>query len=263
MRKHYLALATVVVSSAMLSAQAPPAGQPLDPANNKLDEVLLKWEKAMTTIESLQVQIVQTRVDKVFGGAPEVYEGTAKYVKSTQRGQSSRASLDLHLKNRPEVYERFICTGTYLYEFAPKNKVIRIHDMPAAKDGQIADDNFLSFLFGMKAADAKKRYVLTYVPPNANDKWYYYVKVQPIAPADKAEFTEARLVISNSTFLPRQLWFQQPNQNETTWDFPKVVNGADIRVTEFAQPTLPAGWRFERVPAQTRETPRIIRQSGP
>jgi hypothetical protein len=107
--------------------------------------------------------------------------------------------------------------------------VIRIHQLPPPKPGQVADDNFLSFLFGMRAAEAKSRYQLTYVPPGPDDKWYYYIKIQPIHPADKHEFTEARLALNNKTFLPAQVWFQEPNGNEVTWDFTKVINGADIR----------------------------------
>jgi TIGR03009 family protein len=258
MRNSWWAILVLVVIGSALTAQpaAPPAP---DPNAAKLDEVLGKWEKAMTEVQSLLAFCNRTSIDKVFQ-TTEVFEGTAKFVKSAQPGHSSRASLEMRKKNRPEIYEKYICTGTYLYEYAPQNKVIRIHELPAPKPGQVADDNFLSFLFGMKAAEAKRRYQLTYVPPAANDKWYYYLKIVPVAVADKADFTEARLVLSNSTFLPRQLWFRQSNGNEVTWDFPKVINGAEIRLTEFATPALPAAdWRFVRVP---RETPaRVIRQN--
>ncbi len=240
MRKHWLALPVFLAAVAVLSAQQPV------PYHDKLDEVLLQWEKSMTGIQSLLVIINRVAVDKVFQ-ATEVFEGKAKFMKSTQPGQPSRASLELTKKNRPDIYEKYICTGTFVYEFAPQDKVIRIHELPAPKPGQLADDNFLSFLFGMKAVEAKRRYKLTYVPPLPNDKFYSYVKVEPLSLADKSDFTEARLTLWNNTFLPRQLWFRQPNGNEVTWDFPKVVNNADIRATDFAQPALPAAdWRYVR-----------------
>jgi TIGR03009 family protein len=255
MRKYCLAFPVLLLAAAAVHAQQ----QPVAPSAQellKLDEVLLNWEKSMTDIRSLVVFIKRTSADKVFR-TNEVYEGTAKFVKGAA-GQTPRASLDLQNKNQPAVYEKLICTGTYVYEFAPREKVIRIHQLPPPKPGQIADDNFLSFLFGMKAVDAKKRYKLTYVPPLPNDKYYYYLKVESVALSDKREFSEARLTLWNNTFLPRQLWFRQPNGNEVTWDFPRVVNGADIRVTEFAQPALPApDWRYVTVPADN--PPRVVR----
>ncbi len=262
MRYPWLALLAWLVCSPMTNAQqpAPPAAVPLDPARNKVDEILINWEKAMTGVHSLLAFCDRTAVDKVYQNI-EVYEGMAKFVKSTQPGQASRASLEMKKKGRPDIFEKYIYTGDTLYEYAPQSKIIRIHELPPPKPGQLADDNFLSFLFGMKAVEAKKRYNLSYVPPPANhEAWYRYVKILPIETADKADFTEARLILTAKDFMPRQLWFRQPNGNEVTWDFPKVINNADIRPTELTAPTLPASdWRFVRVP---RETPaRVIRQN--
>lgn len=249
----------LIVAAVALPQQAPPAGQPNDPNRVRLDEVLVSWEKSMAGVKSVLAFCTRTNVDKVYQ-TTEVFEGTVKLVKAPQPGQTWRASFEMIKKGRPEVYEKFIYTGSFLYEYAPQSKVIRVHELPPPKPGQVADDNLLALLFGMKAPDLKKRYQLTYVPPPANDKWYYYVKILPVETADKAEFTEARVVLMIKDSMPRQLWFQQPNGNETTWDITKVVNGADIRLTEFATPALPASdWRFVRVP---RETPaRVIRQN--
>jgi TIGR03009 family protein len=258
MRKHWLALPVLMAATAIALAQQ--AQQSVAPSAQdllKLDDVLLQWEKAMGGLDNLLVYINRTSTGS-FGGEKfaEVFEGTAKFIRGG-RGQTSRASLELHKKGRPEVYEKLICTGTFIYEFDPGKKLIRIHELPPNKGG-MADDNFQAFVIGMKAADAKKRYKLTYVPPKPNDKWYYYVKVEPIALADKAEFSEARLTLWANSYLPRQLWFKQPNANEVTWDFPRIVNGADIRVTEFEKPALPAGgWQYYRVPADV--PPRVIR----
>jgi TIGR03009 family protein len=262
MRKRWLALPILFAATTVLPAQQPAAPSAQDLL--KLDEVLLQWEKSMTNIDTLEVTCNRISVG-LFAGErfTETYEGKAKFIKG-QRGQTPRASLEMHKKkdprqkNAPDVYEKYICTGTFVYVFAPQDKVIRIHQLPAPKPGQVADDNFLSFLFGMKAVDAKKRYKLTYVPPLPNDKWYYYVKVEPIALADKADFSEARLTLWANSCLPRELWFKQPNGNTVTWDFPRVTPGADIRVTDFAQPALPAAdWRYVQVPADV--PPRVIR----
>ncbi|MBM4068173.1 MAG: hypothetical protein FJ271_04420 [Planctomycetes bacterium] len=254
MRYKWLALSTLLLAvAATCGQQTPPAASP---AGN-LDDVLVNWEKTMTGARSLLAFCTRTNVDKVYQ-TTELYEGTAKFVKGAA-GQPSKASLEMVKKGRPDIFEKYIYTGRSLYEYQPGTKVIRVHDLPVPKPGQVADDNFVSFLFGMKAAEARKRYQLTLVPPPANDKWYYYVKIQPIQAADKADFTEARMVLTVKDYMPRQIWFQQPNGNETTWDFTRVINGADIRPSEFEKPALPArDWRYVEVP---RETPaRVIRQ---
>lgn len=244
----------------LVLGQAPPPATP-PAAGTTLDAVLLGWEKSMTAIKSLEVECRRTVLDKTFQ-TTDVFQGRAKFLRSPA-GQGSRASLELFKTTdkglRPEIFEKYVCSGTYLYEYAPGSKVIRIHQLPPPRPGQVADDNFLSFLFGMKATEAKARYDLTLDAAPAGDKWYHYVRIRPKFAADKADFTQARLVLSIATMLPRQLWFHQPNGNEVTWDFPKVGHNVHIPVTEFAQPTLPTGWKWERVPAQTQ--PRVMRNN--
>ena len=117
MQKHWLALAVFMAAGAVLPAQQPAAPSAQDLL--KLDEVLLQWEKSMTSIDTLEVTCNRTAVDKVFQ-TREVYEGKARFIKG-QRGQTPRASLEMHKrkdpgqKNAPDVYEKYICTGTFVY----------------------------------------------------------------------------------------------------------------------------------------------------
>lgn len=257
MQKTCFALFALLVASPLSAqTQPPPTAQ-----DAKLDEVLLQWEKAMTSLQTLVVNINRTTIDKTYQ-TTEVFEGTAKYLKSNLPGQASRASLELVKKGHPQVFEKLICSGNFLYEFAPQTKVIRVHELPSPKLGQIADDNILNFVFGMKAADAKLRYQLFVVPPPPNDKWYHYIKILPRHAADKAEFTEARLVLVANTFLPRQFWYQQPNGNEVMWDFPRLINNADLRATDFTQPPLPAGWQYVNI-RREQLPPRVVRPKSP
>src|SRR5262249_13955570 len=151
---------------------------------------------------------------------------------------------------------KFVCTGTYVYAFAPKQKEIRAYKLNKPEPGQVADDSFLGFLFGMKANEAKRRYALTLVK---EDTWYVYVDIVPRSAADKAEFARARLVLNKDNFLPRQLWFEHVGGNEVTWDIPKLQSGVDVDRKLFDAPRLPPGWKFQEVSTQT---PRVIRSSG-
>ena len=96
--------------------------------------------------------------------------------------QPCRASLALYKEGRPEVFDKIICTGTYVFMFDSLNKTINFADQPAPGQGQLSDNNFLDFLFGMKAGDAKFRYQIIYVPA---DKCYYYLKIMPKTDQDK------------------------------------------------------------------------------
>ena len=119
--------------------QPPPAAAPavttLDPAHNQLDALLMHWEEKMTQVQTIIAHCTRTSVDKTFQVA-EVYEGTAKYMKP------NLAMLEMQKKGKPQVFEKYVCTGTYLYEFVPTDKVIRVHELPPPKPGQVSDDTF-------------------------------------------------------------------------------------------------------------------------
>jgi TIGR03009 family protein len=261
MRKFGLTLASLVVVCAAANAQqaqTPPAGQTappaqpgLDPARNKLDSLLMTWEQKMTAVQTILAQCTRTSVDKTFQ-VVEVYQGTAKYMKP------NLAMLEMRKKGKEDVFEKYICTGTFLYEYAPQEKEIRVHELPAPKPGQVSDDSFLSFLFGMRAEEAKRRYDLRLVKGPPEDQWYYYVEILPRFDADKQDFKRARLVLMASTFLPRELWFEQPNGNEVKWDIPKIEAGIPLNRTEFTSPQAPSGWQIKRVPKQNT-APRVVR----
>src|SRR5262249_10343160 len=158
------------------------------------------------------------------------------------------AALEMLKKDNPQVYEKYLCTGTYLYEYAPQTKLLRVHEVPKPKNGNVSDDNFLSFLFGMKAEEAKRRYDMRLVKEH---QWYVYIEVLTRFAADKQDFQKARLILNQGSFLPRQVWFEQPNGNEITWDIPKLASGAEAKVqrSDFTPPSAaPAGWNMVKVP---------------
>lgn len=277
MRSSPLALAGLLLTSA-LYAQTPPAvpttppvatpGVPAAPAPAaqpnpaRLDALLQKWEQEMKNVQVLSAEMTRTTLDKTYGKAVSL-SGTAKYMKP------NLAALDMQKKDDPLVFEKYLCTGQFLYEYAAATKQIRVHEMPTPKGGNVSDDNFLSFLFGMKAEEAKKRYELRLVK---EDQWYVYIEVLPREAGDKVDFQKARLILNSSNFLPRQVWFEQPNGNEITWDIPKLTTGADAKVqrTDFVAPSsAPQGWTI--VKATKAEAPKndappkpmVIREQKP
>ncbi|MCI0377214.1 MAG: TIGR03009 domain-containing protein [Gemmataceae bacterium] len=247
-----------LIVTAMLAAGVALAQQPGgDPKAPTVDEVLERWEKTMAGVQNLYAEKVKrTTIDRTFQ-TKEIFEGHAMYLKSNVPNQGSRAKLELNKVTtqgvNKEIYEKYICSGTFLYEFAPANKVIRVHEMPPPKQGQVSDDSLLSFLFGMRAVQAKQRYQVSWDTKLAYDQHYFYIQILPKNPEDKADFTQARLSLVRTTHLPAQVWFLQPNGNEVTWDFRNVhTNLEKLDPRYFEQPQLPKDWQFERVRADAK-----------
>ena len=258
MRKIIIPLLAIAVFGLPASAQQAQQPAGLNPANNQLDAVLVGWEKAMSTVEKLEAGCTRTTIDKTLQ-KQETFKGTAKFLKSAN---GSLASLELKHESRPEIFEKLVCSRTFVYQFVPQLKVIKVYDLPPkqnnaqnnGQNNQVADDNLLSFLFGMKAAQAKERYHLVL---KASDQYYHYVDILPKTQADAVDFKRARLVLIKSNSLPRQLWFEEPNGNEITWDFPTLNTQAQLDTRDFDQPALPQGWQWVRVPNGAQ--PRLIR----
>lgn len=246
-------LLLVGVASAQ-SPQQPTATPALDPARDRLDALLLRWEQEMRNVQSLEADCIRTTDDKTWGHK-DVRVGKAKFLRP------GLALLEMRDRENPQEFEKYVCTGTYVYEYRTQAKQIVVHEMPPPKPGQVADDSFLSFLFGMKAEEAKRRYQMQLANPN--DPHYVYIDIFPRLPSDKADFQWARMVLNNKTFLPRQLYFVQPNQNSILWDIPRIMNGARLSRTEFTSPAVPAGWSMVKAPRQNDLPPRVVRPTKP
>jgi len=233
----------------------------------KLDGYLQRWEQEMRKVQTLSAVLARIDKDKAFG-ATNKFTGTAQYMKTgTGATAMNLAMLELRQEGKTDIAEKFVCTGTYLYQFLAAQKEIRAYEIPKPKPGQVGEDSFLGFLFGMKSEEAKRRYALTLAK---EDTWYIYVDVVPRFAADRADFARARLVLLKDTFLPRQLWFEHTNGNEVTWDIQRLDPKASIDRRAFDAPKAPAGWKLNVVPRGTAaaatttgtETPRVARPAS-
>ena len=96
--------------------------------------------------------------------------------------------------------------------------------------------------------EIQRRYNIKLLTAPANDHWYEYIMIEPKLATDRRHFMKARVVLSKSNYLVRQIWLLQPNHNEITWDFPRMVTGIALDRKEFAKPQLAEGWTFEETP---------------
>ena len=266
MRLRGLALTALLMAAAPLAAQRPPvtlpappptpAAQPADP----LDDYLTRWQQSMEQVQALSATLKRSEKDPVTE-VESHFTGVTKYLKAGNGpGTQNLALLEMTPDGKKEFSERFVCSGAFLYQFLPGQKEIVAHELPKPKAGQVADDNLLSFLFGMKKEEAKKRYDLK-LTKISND--YVYVDVRPKNEADKVDFKRAQIVLFKQTMLPRRLWFEQPNSAETTWDVLQInPNDRTIDRREFDAPTPPSGWKMVNAAKDAESPPRAARPSG-
>lgn len=261
MRPFGFALAALLLAGLSAGAQqtplAPPAAPPAD--DKVLDTHLGKWEAAMKDVTALGAELVRTDKDRTWEKVDKL-SGVAYYMKSGAGPTAlNLALLELRATDgKKELREKFICTGTYIYQFLPDRKEIRYYEMPKPKPGQVAEDNLLSLLFGMKADDAKKRYSLKLAK---EDQFYIYVDIAPRSAADKSDFQRARLVLNKTNYLPRQLWFEHANGNEVMWDIPNLSTTVKLERKHFDAPKAPEGWKL--VAGEARPQPRTVRPAPP
>jgi TIGR03009 family protein len=282
MRHVGLAVGLMLIGTASVQAQTnqqgqqPPRNQPAQqqpqqqpapalPTNPRLDSLLDQWEAKMTSIKSIEAQIARQYDDKTWK-TKEVYTGKAYFQ------APNLARLELGRQDNPALnYERYVCTGQFTYQFVPAQKQLRVYDMGPIQKGGGAQGNFLSFLVGMKAAEAKQRYNIALL---GEDKWYIYLEVMPRYAADKADFTTAKIALRQQEFTPAMLVYTEANGNVATWNIPKLVADSRLDRRLFEKPDTPPGWELKREPAPGARAagatpasasggqPRIMRQNG-
>ena len=259
MRCYGLILDTLVLASMPASGQQAPQAPATQPAadDKVLDGHLAKWEAATKKVETLGAQLTRIDKDPVYDHVQKL-TGLAYYMKAGNGPTAQNlALLQMTADGQKEPKEKYICTGTYIYQFWPDQKEIRYYQLPKPEPGKTAEENnLLSLLFGMKADDIKRRYELKLDKEDAN---YIYVYIAPRSAADKADFQRARLVLSKSNYMPRQLWFEHANRMTVLWDIPNLQVGMALDRRTFDAPQAPPGWKL--VPGEKNS--QIARPASP
>ncbi len=240
MRRVVLILSALFLFCGLARSQ-PAAPPPAAPADRQLDDYLLRWEQEMAKVKTLAAQLVRVEEDPVFKQTQK-YVGFAQYMKVGSGNRTNNlATLEMRPENGKEISEKIVITATHLFQFQPARKEITAIALPQPKEGQLADDNLIALLFGVKATEARRRYELKLT---SDDKFYIYVSITPRAQQDKAEFQRARLVLNKDTFLPRQLWFEEATGRKVTWDIPAIRANVQLRREDFDAPNPQPPWKM-------------------
>jgi TIGR03009 family protein len=217
------------------------------PKQDRLDEVLLRWEQATQRIGSLLANCRRTDDNKTFQ-IVKTRDGTLKYMKP------NLFALELQEKKRPDEFEKYVFTEQLFYVYAPQRHEIMAGTLPLTDWlGEVVVFH-RSFLLGMTAEEAKRRYHFTLAK---EDEHYVYLDFTPGPVTTKhrflwwwvedALFRRGRLVLSKGTFLTRQVWYEQANGDTVTWDLSNVVTDLPLVEQEFTIVDVPQGWKLTTV----------------
>lgn len=274
-----LALTIVGMASAWLVAQPPqpplkpPANPPPAPQPDpKLDGILARWEKEMSGVTTLALDVTCERENPVFKKKEEL-SGYAKFMR--QANSDYLAALKLENPRDPSKYERYVMTGSAIYSFLPAEQVITQYTIPPRQAGQPPDDGPLAFLFAMKAETLKRRFQLSLSTKYKETDWYVYLDVTPKFARDQADFTEARIAILKQDTkalardMPRELYLVEPNGTQVKYTITRLqrnVPGSVDRL-EFQKPELPQGWHWKTDVAANQPAPKqppsVVRPQNP
>ena len=268
-----VALVAAVASAPAQDAKTPPSTRfpasvaAMSEKNRKyLDAYLDAWDKRMSKINSLETKIVLTEIEAGPPIAKTTYTGEASLLKPNY------AKLFLKEASKPaniRKWRHFVADGRYLWEYAYAKKIARVLQLP--KDS-IGDNTLMSFLFGMKAADIKKRYDLSIDVDNRDkfNDYYIHITILPKQREDLQEFKKAELVLWKNNkdpkyadlwMLPARLWFQRQNGDQTTWEFKNMTTAKRFLPADFKAPGFPdREWRSEWV---RPPKPTVTRTSAP
>ena len=220
---------------------------------DRVDTILQRWHEQMEKIQGLTCQFQKTDVDRVYQSS-QTFDGTLRYMKPDW------LMLEIRKKDRKEIDQKVVYDGQVLSVYYGDQKVIRRYPEPSQAYDKLKvelNGNFLgrimqaikSYLeahrllfFCNDVEEIKRRYRIEF---RKEDEWYIYLLVVPRT--DQNAFARAQVVLHKSTFLPRQLWFEECNGNERTWDFFRLDPAARLNRADFTV-TLPPGWRTEGPP---------------
>jgi len=234
--------ACITIAICVLTGVLPLAAQ--NAKTDAIDATLHRWEKAMSGLQSYVAAIDRTTHDRALD-LKEYHQGFAMLSKVDKKAGIQAV---LHCVNtaNPKSFEKYIYSGTDLYEYAPASNTIRHHKLAVNAKGAVEQDTLVSLVLGMTVKHVKERFDLkpeTRLPADGYD----YVYVEPRDGKDRAEFSVARLAFDKTNHLIAQIWFRQANGKEITWNFSKVKTNVPISADQF-EPKLPdESWKREEI----------------
>jgi TIGR03009 family protein len=248
----------------------PVAPAPQD-AQRRLDEVLASWENDSQSLISAAAAFTQRKKYNHLQGQTVQFAGLARFMRLDPK---TFAALIEAREYQPDGtvsadrYEKYLFTGAYLYTFFPREKRVLVQGLAQGQQAGAA----VPFFVGMSRQELLERYDMQVAKL---DVYYTYINIWPKLAALKQDFEFARLTVANQDitgkdqrgqpvlaipkFMPRELYWIEPNKSEVTWDMAWVARNPPESVVKrddfVAGRHIPQGWKTEVFQAPTPPQP--------
>jgi TIGR03009 family protein len=151
--------------------------------------------------------------------------------------------------------EKWICDGSYVYEFDYTHKVLFEDEIPAEMRGAQIVNSPIPFLFGARKDDILNRYwARPIAQQNENEFW---IEAYPKRIDDARMYSKVEIILAREDFLPKAIHVYLPQYNPQKGNFEsryfmlenREVNDRLAKFQDFmgifVKPQLPAfgGWR--------------------
>ena len=104
-------------------------------------------------------------------------------------------------------FERIVCSGDEVYDYAADTKTVSVFPMPKDQQRRAIEEGPLRFLFNMRVAEVKRRYIMDLT---GKTDAAYKIRVIPLLKEDKQAFSQAHIVLNKKTFLPDAMLLLSP-----------------------------------------------------
>ena len=245
----------------------------------ELERILQDWEAKSSQIKSLNGEHVRTVYNKVFeeerrasgtfylrtpdmGRIDIVGTKPKKNEKSARIGRSGNP-----FRVQADQSEKWICTGKEVVMVNEDDKSFEVIPLPEEMQGENIINSPLPFLFGMKAADAKRRFRMELKKDTKDEA---VLIVFPRLPSDKKNYVEAWIILEKANYLPTAVKMFDPTGNlETVYMFKSVkINersgwGIFPEKDPFHPPLKSQGYKMALRPSEELDAPRKSAQLDP
>jgi TIGR03009 family protein len=252
---------------APIQPQAPPAQAPFQLTAQQqadLDQLLLDWQESGKKVKTFKCTFSLFQYDNQFGpkqrtkgnpnGAWREGEGQLKYAKP-DRGMfqvESIKSWDGQKSDwtEPENGEHWVCDGKSLYELDPRQKQVRVRELPPHLQKQGIVSGPLPFLFGADAAQLKQRFWMRITTRKEVADTQIWIQAYPRWAQDAANYQWAELILSRGELQPIALRVMQLNGSPWTYQFKSIKINDPFAglLRDFAAPSKPFGWTWVEIP---------------
>lgn len=157
--------------------------------------------------------------------------------------------------------ERWICTGESIVQIDEKEKTYTKIEIPEEQRGTNIVHSPLPFLFGMKAEDAKTRYILEL---RSDEEDFAMIIVTPRMEKDRQNYRKAAITLNKKTFLPSRVHMLGDEGMEVVYTFESAkVNERKFLPDWGADPYHPSLKKYKLVIPNDPTEIQPVRASAP